>query len=263
MDLTIRGTENGGIEASQTFLVRKTSLTPGNTDLALFVRSSRWEQIYPEVPQIWRALTIKTVGEGQEVQPGIVAIRVDFTGYLYANNGSSGEEETVPTTSLRGNLQDGPLIESKAWQDLTDGAKTRLGWMLYGSVKFDLEAGKYGSLDDITGIFTPFDNSTWPDPTDDELTFARMINQGKTTCPLPSWNYVYRTESKTGFTAAQLNTLNKIVTNPPGDPTKPSADWTWLLVGPDQSQSGPDRFIKELSFQLIPNTDENQMLHRP
>ena len=203
----------------------------------------------------------------QDHQPGIIAIKGTFTGYQWSFAGSSGDETEVPTTSLRGNLQDGPLIESKAWQDLDDGPKERLGWLMSNpSVSFSITQGKYGKLDDDDpDNFIPFPNTygIWPTPTGDELIFAKMIAQGKTTAPLPSWNYVYRTESKTGFTTSQLNTLNKIVANPPGDPTKPSADWTWLLVGPDQSQSGPDRFIKELSFQLIPNTDENQMLHRP
>jgi hypothetical protein len=93
------------------------------------------------------------------------------------------------------------------------------------------------------------------------LKFCKIIAQGNLTYKKGSWTYSYRTESKTGFTAAQLNSLGKIVANPPGSPAKPAAGWTWFLAGPNQDQSGPDRFIKTLDFLLIEDNEKNQFLY--
>ena len=98
MDMQIQYTENGGVEATQTFLARKANIGNGS-NLADFRRGVTWETVYPEVPPIYRFLTMKTF-DPQDSQPGIVAIKATFTGYQYSGNGSSGEEETVPTTSL-------------------------------------------------------------------------------------------------------------------------------------------------------------------
>lgn len=266
MDLSITANENGGAEGNQTFLVRKTDLDAPGGNLAVFGRSSRWEQLYPEVPRIWSYLTIKTVGEGKHHSPGVYAVTVTFTGYLLpsgSGNGSSGEEPSVPTSNLRGNLEEMPLVDSRAWKALSDESKRRLGWLttLPETVNFNIVTSEYGKMSD--GEFTAFPTGpgVWVVPTGDELIFARMIAQGKNTYKGPSWNYNYRTESKTGFTAAQLNKLGKIIETPLGDPVRPSDEWTWLLVGPDQTQSGPERFTKDLSYQLIPNNPENQMLY--
>lgn len=263
MDFSVKYTENGGIEAAQTFLARKSDLTPGSP-LGAFVRGARWDVLYPQVPPIYGHLTLKTF-DPDDHSPGIISIKSTFTGVQFgAGGGSSGDEASVPTTSLRGNLEEAPITQCEAWDDLDDAAKARLGWLmtLPGVVSFDTASNTYGRLHD-DGDFEAFptEPGIWVEPGGDELKFARMIAQGRTTYKVPSWSYVYRTESKDGFAVAQLNLLGKIVGTPPGNPPRPNSGWTWMLVGPEQDQSGPARFVRDLTFQLIPKNDENDMLY--
>jgi len=263
MDMKIQYTENGGIEASQSFIARKSNIGSGG-NLSGFFRGASWESLYPEVPILYRFLTLKTFDHSDK-QPGIIEINATFTGYQFSGNSSSGEEDSVPTTSLRGNLEQAPIQQSKAWEELSASSKARLGWLmtLPGTVSFNISSSEYGKIDEDSGDFTAFptDPGVWAIPTGNELIFATMIASGRTSYDAPSWNYNYRTESKVGFTAAQLNSLGKIVTSPLGSPTKPSSGWTWQLIGPEQDQSGPDRFVKDLNYKLIRDTEENQMLY--
>lgn len=262
MDINVVYTENGGIEATQTFIARRSSL--GTSDLNGFNRGTRWETLYPEVPSLYRSLTMKTF-DPQDTQPGIIAIKATFTGYQWeASYGSSGEEEGVPTTSLRPCEEHKSITNHAKWNDLTAASKNRLGWLmtLPGTVSFNLSENKYGKTDE-DGAFTEFPTGpgVWAIPEGDELEFAKMIAEGETTYKAPSWSYVYRTEGKKPFTAAQLNQAFKIVANPPGEPVDPGTGWTWMLIAPEQTQSGPDRFIKDLTFQLIEDNPRNQFLY--
>lgn len=270
MDYTVKYSENGGIEASQGFLVRKADIGTGQT-LAAFTRGTTWATLYPSVPILYQHLSLKTF-DPQDYAPGVSLIKATFTGYQYTGGGSSGNPQVIPTTSLRGNLEESTIMESRPWKAMSDASKERLGWLMNtaNGFVFSITAGKYGKMDlqlpdghddgframDVTG------SSQWVIPTGDELIFATMIAQGKTSFKNPSWTYHYKTEAKIGFTAEQLNALGKIVANPPGNPPKPTNDFTWLLVGPEQDQSGPERFSNQLSFQLIPNSQDNKMLYK-
>ena len=267
MDINIQYSENGGIEASQSFVARKSDFTLGNLNLTNFRRGVTWETVFPECPSVYKRLTMKKYDPDQS-QPGLLVIKCTFTGFQNAGSTSSttGEEETIPTSTLRGNLEQLPLNQSKAWEDLPDASKTRLGYFLTtGQVVFDLVSGKYGKLDQYDGRFVAFENDPWNDTaaTGDELIFAKMIASGRTSYDAPSWTYHYRTEGSTGFTGAQLASLGKIIATPQGSPADPGAGWTWQLVGPEQDQSGPDRFIKELNYKLIRDNAENQLLYAP
>lgn len=266
MDMVIKYTENGGIEGSQTFIARKADLGAGaGSNLSLFTRGTRWDAIFPEIPAMYGGLTMKTF-DPKDGQPGLIEILGTFTGYQYSSSGgSSGEEQSVPTSTLRANEDQASIIYHKKWKALTDISKRRLGWLMNNPVvSFNVVSSEYGKLDE-DGEFTAFPTELgiWAVPTGDELEFARAIAEGDTSYKMPSWTYEYRTESRTGFTAPQLNTAFKIVENPPGDPVKHSNDYTWLCLGPDQSQSGPHRFVKNLMFQLIPDNERNQLFYGP
>jgi len=261
MDINIQYTENGGIEATQSFLARKSDIGSGS-NLNNFKRGTTWETVYPEVPILYRFLTMK-IYDPQDVQPGIVSIKATFTGTQFFGNSSSGSEDSVPTTSLRGNLEQGPIQTSKAWEGLTAEERTRLCIIMAGGREtFSESDGYYGYLEDFGTSYAELSGGLWARPTGDELIFAKMIASGRTTYDAPAFDYVYRTESKTGFTSAQLNSIGKIVRSPLGGPPKPSTGWTWQLIGPEQDQSGPDRFVKELRYKLIRDTAENKMLYR-
>ena len=260
MDILIQYTENGGIEATQSFEARKADIGSGS-NLNNFRRGVTWETVYPEVPVLYRFLTMKTF-DPQDSKPGMVLIKATFTGTQFAANSSSGEEDSIPTSSLRGNLEQVPIQQSKAWRDLSAASRDRLNVIMAGGrEKFSEANGFYGYLDDFGTSYSELTGGMWARPTGNELLFAIMIAEGQTTMDYPSWNYNFRTESKTGFTSAQLAALGKIIASPLGNPTSPGADWTWQLVGPNQDQSGQDRFVKDLNYKLIPNTARNRMLY--
>lgn len=262
-DFSMTMSDNGGVEATQSFLARKADLGVGS-NLNNFRRGIRAEVLDPNTPVLYRNLTVKDFPH-EDHAPGIIKINVTYTGYLYSKGGSSGEEQTVPTYSLSGNLEEAPINQFKAWKDLSPASRKRLGWLMInaGGIVFDIEGGKYGHLDEESGDFTAVDTGpgVWVVPTGDELTFAKMIAEGRNTGKKPSWTYSVREESETGFTGAQLSSLGKIVTNPPGNPVDPGSGWTWMLVGPQQEQNGENRFYKDLQFLLIEDNDENKMLY--
>lgn len=265
MDFAVQQTENGGIEATQTFLCRSTSL--GTADLTPFRRGTRAETLWPEVPTIYSGLRVKTAIPNQSAAAGIWEVRVVFTGTLFAwstSGSSSGTEQTVPTYSLQGNLEEAPINEHRKWIALDDDAKGRLGMLLDGTTSFDISAGDYvkpdaalASVPLVGSILSMFTSVT---PTGDELKFARLIALGKTTFKKPAWTYTVREESRTGFTTAQLSKLGKFA-NPPGDPPDPGSGWKWMLTGPNQEQSGESRFIKDTTFLLIEDNDDNDFLY--
>jgi hypothetical protein len=253
-------TENGGIEATQDFRVRNSDLKPGSP-LGAFTRGATWESVWPEVPELWRLLTIKTLSP-TDLGDGWSMVNVMFTGYQYAGNGSSGEETTVPTTSLDGQLNATALSDHPKWVALDQDQKFGLGLILSGQAVSSPDFTKVGSYDDTTGTWSAWENDSGEITlTGDAITFAKIIMEGEQTWDKGGWTYSYHTESETGFTAAQLNSLGKIVANPPGSPAKPSTGWTWQLANPNQAQSGPKRFVKTLNFKLIQDNAKNQFLY--
>lgn len=264
-DFDTNPTENGGWEGSQSFLAKKSALVRGNPLETLFVRGVSIAALDSNCPVAYAFLRLKLFVISDH-QPGIVKIACTFTGYgQEGSNGSSGEEGIVPTYSLRKDIEEVPLNEHRKWADMSDASKQRLGWLmsLPDTVQFSLSSGEYGKSDPDSGEFAPFPTGpgVWVVPTGDELGYARLIAQDRLTAKRPAWTWTVRTEGSSGFTAAQLNKAGKIVANPLGNPPTPSNDYCWLFVGPDQEQSGEKRFIKDLTYQLIPDTDENRFLY--
>jgi len=255
-------TENGGIEASQDILIRNADIST----VTVFNRGTRWEIIFPEVPTIYRGLTMKTF-DPTDRGDGFSILKCTFTGYQFIAPGSSGvgDEAVQATSTLTGQLTAEPLSSHPKWEQLNNTDKSFLGQQINGDITMNANLTLWGTYqeDGISRVFVPVidnDGENYP-PTGDALTFARIIAQGDQTWDRGGWTYSYHTESETGFTSAQLNSLGKIVANPPGNPQDPGAGWTWMLVSPSQSQSGLDRFIKTLDFRLIQDNDKNQFLY--
>jgi hypothetical protein len=253
-------TENGGVEASQDILIR-------NSDLSTvrgFNRGALWETIFPNVPPIYARLSLKNT-DPTDRGDGFSIVKCTFTGYAYAGNESSGEEQTEATITLSGQLNPEPLSSHPKWEPLNDTDKAFLGQQINGDITMNASLTLWGTYqeDGISRVFVPViddEGANYP-PTGDALMFAKIIAQGDQTWDKGGWTYSYHTESEKGFTAAQLNSLGKIVANPPGDPVKPNAGWTWLLASPNQTQSGKDRFMKTLDFRLIRDNEKNQFLY--
>jgi hypothetical protein len=250
-------TENGGIEAAQDILIRNADLVAGSA-LTAFVRGAKWETIFPQVPPIYRSLTMKTY-DPTDRGDGFSILKCTFAGYQLAGNGSSGQEQEQPTSTLTGQLTAEPLSSHPKWEPLSQTAKTVLGYLISGQYVWD---GNDNKIKIVQGDGSLVANDTLSAYiVGDARKFANIIAEGDQTWDRGGWTYSYHTESETGFTSAQLNSLGKIVANPPGNPQDPGAGWTWMLVSPSQSQSGLDRFIKTLDFRLIQDNDKNQFLY--
>jgi len=256
----ITSTENGGIEAQQDVLIRTADLSTTNA----FQRGARWDSIFPEVPSSYRRFTLKKT-EPTDRGDGFTLIKCTFTGYQYSGNDSSGEELTVATSTLSGQLNPDALSSHPKWEPLSATDKAFLGLQINGEITMNASLTLWGTYqeDDVSTVFVPViddDGDSYP-PTGDALEFAKIIAAGETTWDRAGWTYSYHTEGSKPFTAAQLNSLNKIVDNPPGDPKKPSSGWCYMLASANQTQSGEDRFIKTLDFRLIPDNAKNQFLY--
>jgi hypothetical protein len=251
---SISYTENGGIEATQDVLIRNSDISTTNA----FNRGATWESIFPEVPAIYRNLTLKTPNP-KDRGDGFSIIQCTFTGYQFSGNESSGDEKSVATSTLSGQLNTEPLSSHPKWEPLSQAAKIVLGYLLSGQyvwsdnkIKIVQDDGSMIENATLTALITG-----------DAAMFANIIAEGESTWDRGGWTYSYHTESKSGFTATQLNALGKIVANPPGDPVKPTSGYTWQLSAPNQSQSGKERFIKTLDFRLIRDNAKNQFLYGP
>ena len=260
-DFAVQQTENGGIEATQTFLCRYTSL--GTADLTPFRRGTRADALWPDVPSIYRGLRVKTAIPNHHEGSGMWEIKVVFTGTLFAfstSPGSSGTEQTVPTYSLSGNLEEAPLNEHPKWKELDDDSKFLLGKLITGNAHSQFDYTQAGGIDPEDGAWKFVQNGSGTITiSGDAITFAKMIEAGKTTYKKPSYTWTIREESANGFTSAQLGKLGQIV-NPPGGPPTPSG-WKWMLTGPSQEQSGEGRFFKDTTFLLIEDNEENAFLY--
>jgi hypothetical protein len=258
-NFSVAYTENGGIEASQDVLLRNVNIST----VTEFRRGTRWEVIFPEVPAIYRTLTMKTF-DPQDRGDGWSIIKCTFTGYQFTGNGSSGEEESVATTTLTGQLTPEALSTHPKWETLTSKEKWGIGRLISGELVAAPDFSSVGTVaEDGAETYYPMID---PDLnviifSENARQFIKIIAEGESTWDVGGWTYSYHTESAKGFTASQLNSLGKIVANPPGDPVKPSSGWTWQLVSPNQSQSGQDRFMKTLDFRLIRDNETNQFLY--
>jgi hypothetical protein len=256
-------TENGGIDAAQDILVRNSDLQAGSV-LTAFQRGVTWESIFPEVPPIYRNLTLKTY-DPTDRGDGFSITKCTFTGYQYAGSGgSSGDETEQATSTLTGQLNPEALSDHPKWVALTAAEKVSLGNLLSGEWSYIQDPFTPGefvlalNIGDGQYSIRPSEDQV---TSEDGLMFVKIIAEGESTWDRGGWTYSYHTESETGFTAAQLNKLGKIVPNPPGNPQKPGTGWTWLLASPNQTQSGLDRFMKTLDFRLIRDNAKNQFLY--
>jgi hypothetical protein len=254
-------TENGGIEASQDILIRNTDLST----VTVFNRGTRWEAIFPEVPRIYRFLSMKTF-DPTDRGDGFSILKCTFTGYQFVGPESSGlgNEIVQATSTLTGQLTSEPLSSHPKWQPLSDEEKVSLGNLMSGEwvyIQDPFNAGTFAlAVNQGNGKYSILPNEDQV-TSEDGLMFLKIIAEGDQTWDRGGWTYSYHTESEEGFTPAQLNSLGKIVANPPGNPQDPGDGWTWMLASPSQSQSGLDRFIKTLDFRLIQDNAKNQFLY--
>jgi hypothetical protein len=165
---TVIFTENGGVEAQQEVLIRNSDLS----STTAFRRGNSWESIFPEVPSIFRNLKIKKT-DPTDRGDGFSIIKCTFTGYSYAGNDSSGEEQTVATSTLSGQLNPDALSSHPKWEPLSATDKAFLGLQINGEITMNASLTLWGTYqeDDISRVFVPViddDGDSYP-PTGDAL----------------------------------------------------------------------------------------------
>jgi hypothetical protein len=157
------------------------------------------------------------------------------------------------------------LSDHPKWVALTSDEKWALGRFIAGDFVAASDFSSVGQHEEYDSRLTYYpainNNGDLITFSPESIEFIKIIAEGDTTWDRGGWTYSYHTESETGFTAAQLNSLGKIVANPPGNPQKPSSGYTWQLASPNQTQSGQDRFMKTLDFRLIRDNAKNQFLY--
>lgn len=82
MDFSANPTENGGWEANQSFLIKRTATKAASK---VFVRGTSISSIDPNALDDYRFLTLKKADQDDH-SPGVLIIRCTFTGYGRRNN---------------------------------------------------------------------------------------------------------------------------------------------------------------------------------
>lgn len=253
-DFTASQNEHGGWTAKQTFIAQfgsMDSLAVRN----IFTNGKRATELDPKREAIFSFLRLVSVKEVGQVQGGWTAYQAEFTGFYTATyDNETGEETQYPTYSLRGTLEDAPFCEHPKWIALTDDQRNRLGQLLSDRVSFQTSTGMYGIFDEDGKFYRYWttEAGVWDVATGDEFEFAKRITEGKTTYRRGSFEWTKRWEGSAGLTAAQLNSLSRVIA-PPGNPPTPNGGRDWMLAGANQEQTGPDdgyRFRNEVVFSL-------------
>ena len=268
--MTVKYSDNQGVEGTQSFLARKADVGSG-ANLSLFTRGTRWEQLFHEVPILYRNLTLKTF-DPEDHSPGVVSIKTTFTGYQYsASGGSSGGEVSVGTAEFTGHIEETSILLSKKARALSDEERYSLAKVERGEVEYlssDAAGERPGGAGLGDGLYYIGEEGARLGASQqiysssgDAFTLLKFLMLGQTTYKRSGGTWNYRTESKSGLKDSELNAIGHIVANPPGSPPKPAAGWTYFLGGANQAQSGADRFVKELTFELIEDNDANQFFY--
>jgi hypothetical protein len=261
-DFAAQQNENGGWTANQSFLCKKGALDSPSV-AGKFLFGKQLTELDPNADQIYKFLYLSKIRNISTVEGGYTRIDCQFDGYTSASaDFDPNEPDPVPTYSKRGVLVEAPLDEHPKWKALTAASRNRLSLcMLQPDLNtFNLESGTYGYYDG--SIFTEHSGEFWEVPTGDELEFATLIAQGKTTYKMASYEYIHRWESTEGVTTAQMNDLGKIAT-PSGSPPKPNATRDWMLVGVNEEQHGSSgfRFTNELVYLLSDEGGHDSFLY--
>lgn len=262
-DFSLSESENGGAEATQSFLILKGGLD-SFTIRNYFTQGKRLDEVDPYCDRIWANLRIFKISNVKTVEGGWTIVTASFTGYSSSSD-ATGQPEPAPqpTYAKRGTVQETPLSEHRKWKALTSPERYALGLLINGDAvpSEDLtrigvfqESGAFGELVYEGAAIVLGTNA---------IEFARLINEGQTTYLKPSVTYTHTWQSENPIDEAESENLGMIEI-PSGNPSKP-AGRDWLLAGTNQVQSGSGGYMytNELEYILSDDGGHNEFLYAP
>jgi hypothetical protein len=249
-DFSARGSDNGGITATQSFWVRNGALA-STVVLNKFVSGATLLSLDPNCEKNYERLLLTKALSVSSVEGGYVNLEMEFNGFGSGSFDNESAVIPVPTYSKRGVLYEAPLDEHHKWKSLDDTDKFALGLLINGSAVCSPDFTGVGSYGEA-GTWAAWEDDSGPIVlSGDALEFAKRIAQGKVTFKAASYEYTHRWESNSGVSAATMNDLGKIST-PSGSPPTPGTGRNWLMVGVNEEQAGAGnyRFTNELVYLL-------------
>lgn len=252
-----RDGDNGAWQASQSFLITKGKIDDPITR-AYFGIGKSVTMLDPNAAATWGFLNLRRISVITQMG-GWEVVRVDFNG-IPSVDGSGNpivQDEHAVTYAMRGQVSDAPLQEHPKFKALTALEKNALGKLISGEMQWGPDWLDVGSFvfsypqqqDGSFGAVTPN-----PITSSDGVQFANRIAEGVTTYRKAGFTWSKRWASENPVTATQLNSLQKIVTTPPGSPPKPGTGREFLLVSALFDQTGETdanpTFTNELVFEL-------------
>lgn len=265
-DFDATESENGGIEASQSFLILKTSIDITSVRQK-FAIGTQLSTLDPNCSAIFAFLQIIKVRSAKVVEGGYMMVSCDFAGYTSTTfNFETGEPDPQPTFSKRGIVVEAPLSEHPKFKQLDDTQKFLVGLVLSGdaTTKKSGAGVLLGTYKD-DGTFMPFMDEDDVDifilQDTDAFEFLKLIRQGITTYMKSSVSYTHTFESNKPIANSFNDDLGKKA-DPAGDPGSYD-DRNWVLVGLNQVQTGSGDFMfkNEIEYMLSEKGGYNEFLY--
>lgn len=258
---TATQSENGAWTGRHSFMVRTTAWNNSSTR-GQFSKGTPITSLDTNLSSYFDFLKIVTTEIASE-EGDLMRIAVTLAGaqesqYEEGDLSSSSE----PTYRLTGSLQDAPFSQHPKWKALTDEQKTALGFVLDGTLSFNIELGKVVEIkpaaatqEEFFDPFLPYDEII----VDDALEFARLIAQGETTYLRPVFTWTEATQGNSGLTGAQINKLGRIA-SVRGNPPTPDGDRDWMLTSATQEETG-DQITTDLEWTLSERGGHSEFLY--
>lgn len=259
---TATQSDKGGWIGQHTFAIRREAWD--NIQIRqLFKNGTPITAIDQSLSSFFSFMTVAVVQvTGEEGDFIIVSVQISGGQSGQFGSGEDGglSETSLPRYKLTCGLQESSLSLHPKWEDLEDDSKDALGALLNGDINFSPKNGKYGTYDENGNFWSDdYAGKSFPDPSGDELEFAKIIARGQTTYFHPAITWTESTQGNSNLTQAQLNKIGKI-SDPRGNPPEPSGTRDWMLTSAFQEQTG-DLITTELEWTLSERGGFNSFLY--
>lgn len=265
-DFDATESENGGIEATQSFQILRKGLDIPTVRTSFAIGTSL-SNLDPNCIGIFAFLQLVKVRSAKVMPGGFMMVSCDFAGYSSTTfDFESGEPDPQPTFSKRGIVVEAPLSEHPKFKQLDDTQKFFLGLVLSGDATTKKSgAGVFLGTYKDDGTFMPFMDEDDVDifilQDTDAFEFLSLIRQGITTYMKSSVSYTHTFESNRPIANSFNDDLGKKA-DPAGDPGSYD-DRNWVLVGLNQMQTGSGDFMfkNEIEYMLSEKGGYNEFLY--
>lgn len=264
-----RPTDNGGWEATQSFIIVKGRLDDPTVN-AYFQVGRPIKQLDPNADDTWTFLRVRDQSV-QTLPNGFQRVIINFTGlpaFDFTGQPIADPGEFSTTFSLAAQTSDAPLSSHPKWKALDEKERNALGRIAIGEMVY---------VEDIVfdpGVFVfayagqggP-GSTLSPNPitSADAVQFALLLMEGESTYRRAGFTWSKRWDGIAPITAAQLAKIGEIVVNVPGSPPTPQSR-NWILASANIEQRGETGaegtvYQNELVFELSVEDGWNQFLY--